>query len=222
MVRRYTDGGAPDHRDFRPHSRHHSRLEYRRTVSGNVMRDRAGPALQGIGDTTPGAYDANPVRDSGVGSPAQALELAPEPLARPALAPDSHDPRSHLGDDRRRGVVLVARRSHGCSDTRLDRVHDLHDTVTIGDQRLDPVAGANLRRRLGQSPIHADVTALAQSRRKRAGLHQAHGTEPAIDARLGGSARVSHVDKGRTPRPRGHARRNRSCASPRDPCRPGD
>lgn len=131
---------------------------------------------------------------SGVGSPAQALELAPEPLARPALAPDSHHPRSYLGDDRRRAVVLIARRSDGCSDTRLDRVHDLHDTVTISDQRLDPVAGANLRRRLGRRPIHADVTALAQSRRKRAGLHQAHRTEPAIDARLGEGARVSHVD----------------------------
>jgi len=119
---------------------------------------------------------------------------SPEPLARPALAPDSHDPRSHLGDDRRRAVVLIARRSDGCSDTRLDRLHDLHDTVTLGDQRLDPVAGAHLRRWLGRRPIHADVTALAQSRRKRAGLHQAHRTEPAIDARLGGGARVSHVD----------------------------
>ena len=102
--------------------------------------------------------------------------------------------RSALGHDRRRAVVQVARRSDRCADTRLDRVHDLYDTVTIGDQRLDPVAGANLRRRLGRRPIHADVTALTESGRKRAGLHQAHRTKPAIDARLGGGAQVSHVD----------------------------
>ena len=142
----------------------------------------------------PEPSDANPLRASGVGRPAQALELAPEPLARPALTPDSHDPRSHLGDDGRRAVVLIACRGDGCPDTQLDRVHDLHDTLPIGDQGLDPVAGANLRRRLGRRPIHADVTALAQSRRKRAGLYQAHRTKPAIDARLGGCARVSHVD----------------------------
>jgi hypothetical protein len=80
------------------------------------------------------------------------------------------------GDDRRRGVVDVAGHSDRCSDTRLDRLHDLHDTVTFRDQRLDPIAGPNLRRRLGRRPIHEDMTGLAQSRRKRAGLHQAHGT----------------------------------------------
>ena len=143
----------------------------------------------------PGWGRPDPDFGSGVGSPAKALELAPKTLAGPALAPDGHDPRSNFSHDRRRAVVHVARCGDGSSDTRLDRSHDLHNTLAICDQRLYPIACANPRRRLCRRPIDTDVTALAQSRRKRAGLHQAHRAEPAIDACLRRGTGISHVSR---------------------------
>jgi hypothetical protein len=141
----------------------------------------------------PGWGRRDPDVGSGVGSPAQALELAPKTLAGPALAPDSHDPRSDFPHGRRRAAVHVARCGDGSSNTRLDRPHDLHTTLAIRDPRLHPIACANPRRRLGRRSIDTDVTALAQSRRKRAGLHEAHRAQPAIDACLRRGTRISHA-----------------------------
>src|SRR5262249_22914743 len=90
--------------------------------------------------------------------PAEALELAPEALAGPALAPDSHDSRSDFGHDRRWAVVHVARGGNGGSHTRLDRLLDHHDSVTTRDQGLHPIACANLRRRLRGHSVHENVT----------------------------------------------------------------
>ena len=93
----------------------------------------------------------------------------------------------------RRAVVHVAGRGGGGSDPRLDRPHDLDDALAIGDEGLHPIAGANLRRRLRRRPVHEDVAALAQPRRERAGLHEAHRAQPAVDARLVGGAVFGHA-----------------------------
>ena len=129
---------------------------------------------------------------SGVGSPAQALELAPQALTRTALPtnqPDRGPGLCHNG----RAVVHVAGRGDGGPDTRLDRPHDLDDSLAISDARLNPIARANLRRRLRRRSIHDDVAAFAQPGRKRASLHEAHRAQPAIDPCLVGSAGISHA-----------------------------
>ena len=72
-----------------------------------------------------------------------------------------HDPGPDLPHDRRRAVILIAGRSDRSPDARLDRPHDLQDALAAGDQRVDTVAGADLRRWLGGVPIHEDVAALA-------------------------------------------------------------
>jgi hypothetical protein len=129
---------------------------------------------------------------SGVSSPAQALELAPETLAGPALPTHDHDVRPSLRHDRR-AVVHVAGRGDGGPDTGLDRPHDLDDALAVGDEGLHPIACADLRRRLRRRSIHEDVAAVAQSRPKRAGLHETHRAQPAVDARLVGSGGTSHA-----------------------------
>src|SRR6476660_7759064 len=74
-------------------------------------------------------------RRSGVCRPIQALELAAETLAWPALPADRHDRRPCLAHDRR-AVVHVARRGDGGSDTRLDGPHDFDDAVAVRDAGL--------------------------------------------------------------------------------------
>ena len=131
---------------------------------------------------------------SGVGGPAQALELAPQALAR-APVPTSRRHRwpGHWHD--RRAVVDVAGRGDGGPDARLDRQGDLDDALAMCYERLNPIARANLRRRLGRRSIHADVAAVAQPDRKRAGLHEAHRAQPAIDTSLVGDEGISHAFK---------------------------
>ena len=131
--------------------------------------------------------------DAGVGSSAQALQLPAEALARPALAPDSHDPRPDLRDHRRRAVVHVARHGDRGADARLDRPHDLDDALAPGDQRVDPVASPDLCRRLRGVPVHEDVAGVTELRRRRARLHEPHRAQPAVDAGLVRRAGISHA-----------------------------
>ena len=162
-------------------------------VRGRLQRDVGGRLERGHAPELL-ALNARDIREherSGVGSPAQALELAPETLARPALAAHRHGPLPDLRHDGR-AVVHVAGRGDGGPHTRLDRQHDLDAAPAIGDERLDPIARANLRRRLCPRSIHKDVAALAQPGRERAGLHEAHRAQPAIDARVGGGDGICH------------------------------
>jgi hypothetical protein len=88
--------------------------------------------------------DTIPNAGSGVGSPAEALELAPETLAGPALPTHGHDLWPGLRHDRRAVVHVTGRGDEG-SDTRVDRPHDLDNALPIRDEGLHPIAGANLR-----------------------------------------------------------------------------
>ena len=142
--------------------------------------------------TTISVSGAPTLSSSGVGGPAQALELAAETLTGPALPADAHHPRPGPRHDRR-AVVHVAGRGGGSSDPRLDRPRDLDDALAICDEGLHPIACANLGRRLCRRPVHEDVAALAQPRRERAGFHEAHRAQPAVDARLVGGAAISHA-----------------------------
>ena len=143
------------------------------------------------------AWASRPASGSGVACPAQAVKLASETLAGPALPMDDHDLWPGVLHDRR-AVVHVAGLGDGGPDTGLDRTHDLDDTRSIRDERLHPIACANPRRRLCRHSVHEDVAALAQPRRQRAGLHEAHRAQPAIDACLVGGAGISHALKDRT------------------------
>ena len=131
---------------------------------------------------------------SGVGGPAQALELAPQALARPALPAYEHHRWRGLRYDGR-AVVHETGRGDGGPDTRLDRSRHPDDALAIGDERLHPIARANLSRRLCRQSIHVDVAALAQPGRQRAGLDEAHRAQPSIDPRLIGSAGISHASR---------------------------
>src|SRR6187549_4308755 len=110
---------------------------------------------------------------SAAASPAQALELAAQALARSALSTYEGDPRRDLWHDGR-AVVHVAGRRNGGPDARLDWQHDLDDALALGDERLHPIARPNLRRRLRRRSIHDDMAGLAQPCRERTGLHEAH------------------------------------------------
>ncbi len=129
---------------------------------------------------------------SGARSSAQAFQLASQALARSALASDERHPWPGLRHDRR-AVVDVAGRCDGGPDTRLDRPDDLDDALSIGNQRVDPITRSHLCRRLCRRSVHEDVAAVAQPGRERAGLHEAHRAQPAIDARLVGGERISHA-----------------------------
>ena len=122
-----------------------------------------------------GPADGRPRPPALVGGPAQALELAPETLAGPALPAHGRDPWPGLLHDRR-AVVDVAGRGNGSPDARLDRPQDLDDALAIRDEGLHPIAGTNLRRWLCRRSVHQDVAALAQPGRERACLHEAHRT----------------------------------------------
>src|SRR5688500_11265713 len=76
-------------------------------------------------------------RGSAPGS-AQALEFAPETLARSALSANQRHPLPPDLRDDRRTVVHVAGHGDGGPDARLDRPDDLDDALAIGDERLDP------------------------------------------------------------------------------------
>ena len=65
----------------------------------------------------------------------------------------------------------------------------------IGDERLDPITRSHLRRRLRRRSIHEDVAAVAQPRRERTGLHEAHRAQPTIDTRLFGCEGSRHASK---------------------------
>ncbi len=130
-------------------------------------------------------------RRSGVRSPAQALQLAPQALARTTLPSNEREPWPGLPHDGR-AVVHVAGRGYGGPDTRLDRPQDLDDALTIGDEGLYPITSSYLRRRLCRRSIHEDVATVTQPGRERAGLHEAHRAQPAIDARLVGGEGLSH------------------------------
>jgi len=115
------------------------------------------------------------------GAGARARAEAPL-LGRPS--PRVADPGPGLRHDRRAVVDVTGRCDKG-SDTRLDGPHDPRRRALRSAMRAStPIACANLRRRLGRRSIHEDVAALAQSRARRAGLHEAHRAQPAIDARL--------------------------------------
>ncbi len=174
------------------------------TVKGNPLvgrrRDNARAAARGSpgpplvqkpsSDTWLDTRDG--IADLGVGGPAQALELAPQALARPALTTYKHHPWPGVRHDGR-AVVHVAGRGDGRADTRLDWQYDLDDALASGDERLDPIAGANLRRRLCRGSIHEDVAAVAQPARLQAGLREAHRAQPAIDTRPVSSGAISHA-----------------------------
>ena len=167
---------------------------------------RRRPASAGLAPPRPGGLFGRPSpRRRGAGSPVVPRGQASAPLrrrsssrrqalARPALPTDEHDRWPGLRHDRR-AVVHVAGRGDDGPDTRLDRPHDLDDAPAIGDERLHPIARANLRRRLRRRSIHVDVAALAQPGRERAGLHEAHGAQPAIDTRLDGGRGISHASR---------------------------
>lgn len=57
-----------------------------------------------------------PMFGSGAAGAADTLELTPQALAGPALAPDRHDSRTDLGHDRGRAEVDVAGHGDGGSD----------------------------------------------------------------------------------------------------------
>ena len=142
-----------------------------------------------------------PIVRGGPGSraPPQAIELAALPLAGPPLPADDRDRRVgllHHG----RAVVHVAGSGNGGSDARFDRPHDLHDAPAVGDERLDAVARANLGGRLCRQSLDLDVAGLAQLGRERAGLHEPHCAQPAIDSGLVGSEGISHAVKDGTAR----------------------
>src|SRR3954447_561610 len=128
---------------------------------------------------------------SGVGPAAQAFQFSPQSLARAALSSDEHDPSARLRDDGR-AVVDVAGAGNDGADAGLDRPQDLDDAPAIADQRLHPIAGANLRRGFRARSIHDDVAALARSARERPRLYEAHRAKPAIDAGLVGPDRLGH------------------------------
>ena len=138
-------------------------------------------------------------RRSGVGSPAQALQLTPQTLARPSLAPYERDAWPGLPHDGR-AVVHVAGRGDDGSDTRLDRLQDLDDALAIGDERLHPITCTYLRRRLRRRSIHENVAALAQPCREGARLHEAHSAQPAIDTDLVDGGVIGHAFKDGTAR----------------------
>jgi hypothetical protein len=128
---------------------------------------------------------------SDVAGPAQAFQLAPETLAGSALPADGPHSRRGRSHDRR-AVVHVAGGGGRGPDPRFDWPHDLDDTLAIRNAGLHPITCANLGRRLRRRSVHEDVAALAQPRRERASLHQAHRAKPAIDSRLVRSAGIRH------------------------------
>ena len=83
---------------------------------------------------------------------------------------------------RRRAGVDIARSGGWGPDARLDRLDDLHDLLTFGDQGMHDIAGANLRRGLGRVAVDADVPAFAQLGRHRPGLDEANRAQPAINS----------------------------------------
>jgi hypothetical protein len=140
----------------------------------------------------PNVAGMNDRRRSRVVSPAQALELAPQALARPALPSDERDRWSRLPHDGW-AVVHVAGRGDGGPDTRLDRSRDLDDALAIADERLHPITDSDLRRGLCRRSIDEDVATVAQPGRERPGLHEAHRAQPAIDTRLVSGDGSSHA-----------------------------
>src|ERR1043165_3315275 len=112
-------------------------------------------------------------RRSAAGPAPHPLQLAAEPLARPALAADRLDAGRDLADDRRWAVVDVGLGGNRRADTSFDRPHDLDDPLALGNERMDDVAGTDLRRRLRRVAVHADVSALAQLGRHRPRLDEA-------------------------------------------------
>ena len=74
----------------------------------------------------------------------------------------------------------------------LVEAKDLDAALAICDERLDPIPGADFRRRLCRRSIHQDVAAVAQPGRERAGLDEAHRAQPAIDTRVIGCDGISH------------------------------
>ena len=110
--------------------------------------ERSSPAEPTSSPRVPRAFkkagaDTIPTSGSGVGSSAEALELAPQTLAGPALPTHGQDLRPGVRHDRRAMVHVTGRGDEG-SDTRLDRPHDLDDALAIRDEGLDPIAWANL------------------------------------------------------------------------------
>ena len=161
-------------------------------LAGGHQRDESLGVADRLGPGRRARASPRRARHSLVRSPTQALKLAPQALARTALASDERHPWPGLPHDGR-AVVHIARRGDGGTDTRLDRPHDLDDALAIGDERLHSIASSDLRRRLCRRSVHEDVTTVAQPGRERAGLHEAHRAQPAIDSRLVGGERISHA-----------------------------
>ena len=90
-------------------------------------------------------------------------------------------------------MVDVAGSRDGRGDTRLDRPHDLEDSLPISHEGVDTIADADLRRGLSREPVDEDVAAVAQPSRKWPRLHDADRTQPAVDSCLIGSAGLSHA-----------------------------
>jgi hypothetical protein len=197
-VARFAAAGAREQR-FVVLTQNGAEQVVRRRLGGSAPPEPIDVVILGWADVVGLVRSSRPTSGSGVGSPAQALELAPEALARPALAADADDPRLGIRYDRR-AVVHVAGHRDGGSDTRLDRPDDLDDARAVGDAGIHPIAGPDLRRRLRRHPVHEDVAALAQPGRERACLHEAHRAQPAVDARLVDSAGIGHAFKHRTGR----------------------
>ena len=145
-------------------------------------------------------------RASGVLGPLHAIERASLALRRPSRAGRSARHRwlaSHGG--RRRTLVDETGRCGGRADSFLDDRSD-DDHALTRDEGFDAVAEPDLRRRFRDDPVHPYATPAARSGRDRAGLAQAHGPQPLIDARRRGGLRQAG-SAGTRPRSRTGARR---------------
>lgn len=73
------------------------------------------------------------------------IELTAQALARSAYSADHPDARGDLANDRRRGLVDVARSGGWRSDALFDRTSVLEYPLAVDDQRGNGVAGPYLR-----------------------------------------------------------------------------
>src|SRR5687767_12243221 len=88
-------------------------------------------------------------------------QLAAEAFGRSAFTAHDLDPGCDLADDRRRACVDVAGGGDRGAHARLDGPDHLEDALATGNQGLNAVAGADLRRSPRCIAVDTHVTAFA-------------------------------------------------------------
>jgi len=83
---------------------------------------------------------------------------------------------------RGRAVILETLHGDRRSDALADDPRDIDDPLALVEQRLDPVADLDSRRRLGCLAIDLDMAAPARSRRVRTCLGQPNCVQPLVDS----------------------------------------